>query len=92
MPRWADGAPAARRVGHTCLILAPSLARPNPLSFGGARDAAFNPVRRGMVRIFRHTVLGGLELRAGLHLLSNDDLTHVLVFGILTGFAIAGMP
>ncbi|MFD0860515.1 NnrU family protein [Roseovarius aquimarinus] len=74
----------------TCLILALSVGRPNPLSFGGARNAVFDPAHPGIVRIFRHPVLAGLALWAGLHLLPNGDLAHVLLFSILAGFAIAG--
>ncbi|SEL20543.1 Uncharacterized membrane protein [Roseovarius nanhaiticus] len=74
----------------TCLIVAISLGRPNPFSFGGARNSEFDPARPGIVRIFRHPVLVALALWAGLHLLPNGDLAHVLLFGVLAGFAIAG--
>ena len=73
-----------------CLILALSIARPNPFSFGGARNAHFDPVRPGIVRWVRHPVLLSLALWAGLHLLPNGDLAHVILFGVLCAFAIAG--
>lgn len=73
-----------------CLILAFSIARPNPFSFGGANNSAFDTKRPGIVRITRHPLLLALALWAGLHLLPNGDLAHVLLFGILGGFAALG--
>lgn len=73
-----------------CLILALSLGRPNPMSFGGSRNDRFDPTRPGMVRFMRHPVLVALALWAGLHLVPNGNLAHVLLFGVLGGFALAG--
>jgi uncharacterized membrane protein len=73
-----------------CLILAVSIARPNPFSFCGARNGTFDPARPGIVRLFRHPVLAALALWAFLHALPNGDLAHVLLFGVLGGFAIGG--
>ncbi|WP_417208938.1 NnrU family protein [Antarctobacter sp.] len=73
-----------------CLILALSIARPNPFSFGGARNAEFDPARPGIVRWVRHPILLSLALWAGLHLLPNGDLAHVILFGVLGAFAVAG--
>ena len=73
-----------------CLILALSVGRPNPFSFGGARNDRFDPARPGIVRHLRHPVLVALALWAGLHLLPNGDLAHVLLFGTLGAFAIMG--
>jgi len=73
-----------------CLLLALTLGRPNPLSFGGAHNARFDPDRPGPVRLTRHPVLLALALWAGLDLLANGDLAHVLLFGVLGGFAIVG--
>ncbi len=73
-----------------CLILAFSIGRPNPFSFGGARNDRFDPTRPGIVRITRHPILLALALWAGLHLLPNGDLAHVLLFGVLGSFAIVG--
>lgn len=75
-----------------CLILALALGRPNPFSFGGARRGAFDPARPGIVRHLRHPVLAALALWAGLHLLPNGNLAHVLLFAVLAGFALAGRP
>ena len=73
-----------------CLILAFGIARPNPFSFGGARNDRFDPARPGIVRWVRHPVLLALALWAGVHLLPNGDLAHVILFSVLGSFAIAG--
>ena len=41
-------------MGPVCLILALSIARPNPFSFGGAQNHLFDPARPGIVRWSRH--------------------------------------
>jgi uncharacterized membrane protein len=84
-----------RHVAHAgmltvCVILAFSVARPNPFSFGGAGNAGFDPHRAGIVRWSRHPILLALALWAGVHLLANGDLAHVIMFGVLGGFAVAG--
>lgn len=73
-----------------CLILAFSIGRPNPFSFGGARNDAYDPHRPGITRWTRHPVLLALALWAGVHLLPNGDLAHVILFGVLGFFALAG--
>jgi uncharacterized membrane protein len=73
-----------------CLILALSIGRPNPFSFGGTRNDRFEPARAGIVRYLRHPVLAALTLWAGLHLLPNGDLAHLLLFGTLGAFAVMG--
>lgn len=73
-----------------CLILALGIARPNPFSFGGARNDIFDPTRPGLVRWTRHPVLLALAIWAGVHLLPNGDLAHVILFGVLGSFALAG--
>ena len=73
-----------------CLLLALSVARPNPFSFGGARNNRFDPTRPGIVRWTRHPILLALAIWAGVHVLPNGDLAHVILFGVLGGFAIAG--
>lgn len=73
-----------------CLILAFAIARPNPFSFGGAHDDEFDPARPGLIGFTRHPLLVALALWAGLHLLPNGDLAHVILFAVLAGFAIAG--
>lgn len=73
-----------------CMILAFSLAAPNPFSFGGAQNDRFDPARPGIVRWIRHPVLAVLALWAGLHMLPNGDLAHIIVFGLFAGFAVLG--
>ncbi|MEO1191013.1 MAG: NnrU family protein [Pseudomonadota bacterium] len=74
-----------------CLLLALAIARPNPFSFGGARNESFDPARPGIVRWTRHPLLLGLALWAGLHLLVNGDLARALLFGLFAGFSLLGM-
>lgn len=87
--------PWQRHVAHigmlaACLILAFSLGRPNPFSFGGAWNDRFDPARPGILRWTRHPILLVLALWAGVHLLPNGNLAHVILFGTLGLFAIAG--
>ncbi|MCR9109331.1 NnrU family protein [Marivita sp. XM-24bin2] len=74
-----------------CLLLGLSIARPNPFSFGGARNDRFDPARPGIIRLTRHPLLLALALWAGVHMLANGDLAHVLLFGTFAGFAVLGM-
>lgn len=73
-----------------CVILALTIARPNPFSFGGARNDAYDPARPGVTRWTRHPILIALALWALAHLLPNGDLAHGLLFGVLGSFALAG--
>lgn len=73
-----------------CLILSFSIARPNPFSFGGARNDRFDPLRPGIVRWSRHPLLLALALWAAAHIVPNGDLAHVILFGTFAGFAIFG--
>lgn len=73
-----------------CLIVALSLGRPNPFSFGGAGNARFDPAHPGLVGWMRHPLLVALALWAGVHLLANGDLAHVILFGVFAAFALLG--
>jgi uncharacterized membrane protein len=73
-----------------CLIAAFAIGRPNPFSFGGARNNHYDPTRAGIIRLTRHPLLLALALWAGLHLLPNGDLAHVILFGVFLGFALLG--
>jgi uncharacterized membrane protein len=73
-----------------CLILSLAIARPNPFSFGGARNETFDPARPGIVRLNRHPLLLALALWAGAHVVPNGDLAHVILFGTFCGFAVLG--
>lgn len=87
--------PWHRHVTHlgmlaVCVILAISIARPNPFSFGGARNEAYDPMRPGVTGWTRHPVLMALALWAAVHIVPNGDLAHVILFGVLGSFALAG--
>ncbi len=73
-----------------CLILALAIDRPNPFSFGGARNDRFDPQRPGIVRFTRHPLLAALALWSAAHVLPNGDVAHVLVFGAFAAFALFG--
>lgn len=73
-----------------CLILAFAIGRPNPFSFGGARNDCFDPARPGIIRLSRHPLLLALSLWSALHLLANGDLAHVIMFGVFLGFSLFG--
>jgi uncharacterized membrane protein len=73
-----------------CLILALTIARPNPFSFGGMRSETYNTAHPGITRWTRHPVLLALALWSAVHLLPNGDVAHVLLFGALCTFSITG--
>jgi uncharacterized membrane protein len=73
-----------------CLIQTLAIARPNPFSFGGARNAAFDPARPGIIRLSRHPLLLALALWAAAHAVPNGDLAHLILFGTFAVFAALG--
>lgn len=73
-----------------CLILTLAIGRPNPFSFGGARNDHFDPRHAGIVRLTRHPILLALALWAVAHIVPNGDLAHVLLFGVFAIFAALG--
>jgi uncharacterized membrane protein len=73
-----------------CLILSLAIARPNPFSFGGARNETFDPARPGIVRLNRHPLLLALAMWATAHAVPNGDLPHVILFGTFSAFALLG--
>ncbi|MEO9575931.1 NnrU family protein [Tateyamaria sp.] len=73
-----------------CLLLALSIGRPNPFSFGGAQNHLFDAERPGIIRWMRHPLLVALALWAGLHILPNGNLAHVILFGVFLCFALSG--
>ncbi|MAU44069.1 MAG: NnrU family protein [Yangia sp.] len=77
-------------MGPVCLILVLSIGRPNPFSFGGARNDQFDPARPGIVRLSRHPLLLALALWAAAHVVPNGDLAHVILFGTFAAFALLG--
>lgn len=73
------------------MLLALAIARPNPLSFGGANNDRFHPEQAGIIGWLRHPLLAVIGIWAAVHLLMNGDLAHLIVFGLFLGFAFAGM-
>ena len=73
-----------------CLLLAFSIGKPNPFSFGGTRNDRFDPNAPGIVRFSRHPLLVALCIWALAHVLPNGDLAHVLLFVVFAAFALAG--
>lgn len=63
----------------------------NPLSFGGMGQGAFDPAHPGVLAVTRHPILLAAALWGGAHLLVNGDLAHVILFGLMGGFAVVGM-
>ncbi|CUH64617.1 putative membrane protein [Thalassovita gelatinovora] len=74
-----------------CVLLALTIARPNPFSFGGARNDWFSTDRPGLIRWTRHPILMALAIWALAHLVPNGDLAHVILFGTFASFAVLGM-
>ncbi|MCC5984305.1 MAG: NnrU family protein [Rhodobacteraceae bacterium] len=72
-------------------LLSLTLGRPNPFSFGGARNAEFDPERPELIGRIRHPVLAALGLWAGAHLVINGALAHALMFGGFAAFAALGV-
>lgn len=73
-----------------CLLIALALGRPNPFSFGGARNQDFDPARPGVVRLTRHPLLVALAVWAFAHIVPNGDLAHVILFATFGVFALFG--
>lgn len=86
---WQLWAPALA-MPTVCALLAFGVASPNPLSFGGARDVAFDPERPGILGVTRHPVPAALGLWAGAHLVPNGNVAHVVMFGSFVAFAVLG--
>ena len=86
---WQNGVTLAA-MAVVCGLLALALGRPNPFSFGGVSDDAFDPRRPGVVRLTRHPLLLALAIWAFAHIVPNGDLAHVILFGAFGLFALFG--
>jgi uncharacterized membrane protein len=87
---WQNHVPVAvMTVAVAIAVLA--IGRPNPLSFGGANNARFDPENPGLAGWIRHPLLVALALWAGSHLVPNGNLAHVILFVLFGGFALMGM-
>ncbi|WP_424941674.1 NnrU family protein [Aliiroseovarius crassostreae] len=72
------------------VIIAMAIGRPNPLSFGGANNDAFDPADPGLIGWTHHPLLLALFLWSCAHLLANGDLAHVIMFACFAGFSLLG--
>ena len=66
------------------------VAEANPFAFEG-RATGFDPDRPGIAGLTRQPLLWALALWSGAHLLPNGDLAHMLLFGPMLVFSLAGM-
>lgn len=86
---WARFAPLIA-MAPACLLTAFAIAAPNPFSFGGQNNDAFDPDRPGIVGLTRHPLLWALALWSGAHAVANGNLAHALLFGGFAIFAVGG--
>jgi len=88
--RWQNMMPIVGML-VVCWIVAMSFGRTNPFSFGGSRDATFDPSKAGLVKWVRHPILASLLIWSSTHMFPNGNLAHLLFFGIMGCFAGVGM-
>jgi uncharacterized membrane protein len=62
----------------------------NPFAFEG-RVGGYDPDRPGIAGLTRQPLLWALAIWAGVHLLPNGDVAHVLLFAPMLVFSLAGM-
>lgn len=62
----------------------------NPFAFEG-RTRGFDPDRPGVAGVTRQPLLWALALWAGVHLLANGDLAHLLLFAPMLAFSLLGL-
>lgn len=72
------------------IVTVMAIGRPNPLSFGGSNNSAFDPQNPGLVGWLRHPLLFVLLVWSLAHMVPNGDLAHVILFGVFAGFALLG--
>ena len=72
-------------------IVAMSIGRPNPFSFGGAKNETFDPAKSGLVKWVRHPLLISILIWSLAHIIPNGDLAHILLFGTFACFSLLGM-
>ncbi|MBR9652944.1 NnrU family protein [Thalassovita aquimarina] len=87
---WQNHVPLIA-MGMVCILLALTIARPNPFSFGGAHNDRFSPDHPGLIRWTRHPILAAFAIWALAHIVPNGDLAHVILFGAFAGFSLLGM-
>lgn len=72
-----------------CILGVGALTQPNPLSVG-LRTAGFDPDRPGVTALTRHPLIWAFILWAGAHLIANEDLASLILFGLLLLLSLAG--
>lgn len=72
-------------------LIVEGLIKPNALSLGRPDPDLQNPIRHRLWPQTRHPLPVALALWAGLHILANPDLSHVILFGLLCGFSVLSM-
>ena len=87
---WQNQVPLIAMAG-VCILLALTISRPNPFSFGGAHNHRFSADRPGVIRWTRHPILAALAIWACAHVVPSGDLAHVILFTTFAGFALLGM-
>jgi uncharacterized membrane protein len=85
---WQAGLPLIAVPLALVLIFA-GLIKPNPLSVS-FRTEGYDPARPGLLAITRHPVLWGFGLWGGAHIVANGNLVSIILFGVLTFFALLG--
>jgi uncharacterized membrane protein len=74
-----------------CGLAALAIGRPNPHSFGGARNEYFDPAAPGIVGWVRHPLLAVLMIWSLAHIPPNGTLALAVLFGLFAGFSLLGM-
>lgn len=72
-----------------CILGVAAVTQPNPLSVA-VRSAGFDPARPGVTAITRHPLIWAFILWAGGHLIANEDLASLILFGLLLLLSLAG--
>ncbi|TDI55780.1 MAG: NnrU family protein [Alphaproteobacteria bacterium] len=86
--RW-QGVLALIAVPLALTLIFAGLIKPNPLSVS-LSTKGYDPARPGLLAITRHPVLWGFSLWGGAHVAANGDLVGIILFGVLTLFALIG--
>lgn len=72
-----------------CILGVTAFLVPNPLSVG-VRRHAFDPERPGVLAITRHPLMWAFVLWSGSHLIANEDLASLVLFGLLLVLSLVG--
>jgi len=67
-----------------------AVAAANPFAFEG-RKQGFDPAHPGIAGLTRQPLLWAMALWAGVHLIANGDLSHVVLFGAMLALTLSGI-